>query len=62
MSRWTHSICERCWLVREGLRPPLRLNLAESETCCFCGKPTQEGIYVREDPNKAQHCAHREAP
>jgi len=52
MSTWTHNICDDCWAKREPGRLAHRLCEAGMTTCCFCGKPTKGGIYVREDPTK----------
>lgn len=57
--RWDHAICDGCWKKREPGRDPVRLKLMQCETCCFCGSPTVDGIFVREDPQKALcHGAH----
>jgi hypothetical protein len=52
MSRWTHAICDVCWVKREPGRQPFQIGagLREKEKCCFCGKPTWAGIYIRTDP------------
>jgi hypothetical protein len=49
-SRWTHAICVSCWKLRNGERDPVGLKDPEVETCCFCGKKTSSGVYVRFDP------------
>jgi hypothetical protein len=50
MSKWTHPICVECYVAREPGRAPIRVQDAPEETCCFCGKPTTDGIYCRADP------------
>jgi len=50
MADWTHAICRRCWKRREPERMPMCIVNPEEETCCFCGKKTNDGIYVRESP------------
>lgn len=51
-SKWTHPMCDQCWGERQPGRVPHRLveDVREDEVCCFCGKETRSGIYVREDP------------
>lgn len=46
---WTHSICDTCWIDREGFRVPVRIERS-LEVCCFCGHTHESGIYVRENP------------
>ena len=53
---WTHSICEGCWVIREGDRPPVR-GIGASERCCVCGNFTSDGIYFRENQKKLV-CSH----
>jgi hypothetical protein len=57
MSRWIHSICEDCYEEQEPGRKPVRVREPEEETCCFCGKPTTDGIFYRFDPSKLK-CEH----
>jgi len=47
--RWTHAICESCWVAREGSRSPVTVG-ENWEHCCFCGASTGGGIFVRADP------------
>ncbi len=49
-SRWTHAICEMCWIKRAGSRAAHRLERPELERCCGCGFATMSGIYQRADP------------
>lgn len=51
MSKWNHSICDRCWEKKEPNREPVRVVDAERELCCYCGFSHKSGIYVRADPN-----------
>lgn len=53
--KWTHAICEPCWRKREPGRTPVRVLVGQEESCCFCGDPTREGIYVRSN-NKGLLC------
>lgn len=52
MSRWTHAICLQCWDEKNPDRIPHRVvgGLEIMDECCFCGKATAAGIYVRVDP------------
>jgi hypothetical protein len=52
VSEWTHSICERCWLHRHGGRVPtsLQADYRILESCCFCDRKHESGIYLRHDP------------
>ncbi len=54
MSRWNHSICEECWNKRHPDREPVRIREEYRDEkpipCCYCSRPHQSGIYVRDDP------------
>lgn len=51
LNTWTHAMCDACWNARRSPDyPPVRMVDPETETCCWCGQPTDSGIYVREDP------------
>lgn len=54
---WTHAICDDCWDKKNPDRPSPRSNVGEMELCCYCGKKTRSGIYVRGNPKDAPHCA-----
>lgn len=48
---WTQPICVTCWNIHNPNRLAHTMaEVCETETCCYCGKPTTSGIYVREDP------------
>ena len=49
---WTQPICRACWYHRNPGRNPVQMTpeWRETEVCCWCGKDTTDGIYVREDP------------
>lgn len=57
MSEWTHPQCEACWIAANGtitedgaqVRRPVVMREAELEVCCFCGRYTIMGIFVRAD-------------
>ena len=49
---WTHPMCEECWDERNSDRSPYAVLDADLEMCCWCGRETQSGIYVREDPER----------
>ena len=53
MSRWSHAICDNCWVEGNPVEYPVRLVQPVRERCCFCGDETESGIYVREDPKTA---------
>lgn len=50
MSEGTHPMCQRCWRRLNDDRRPAAWLDAQRERCCWCGDPTDDGIYVREDP------------
>jgi len=53
MGGWTHSICFDCYHKEHGLdKEPCRVRDHEPVKCCFCGRWTIEGIFVRRDPDK----------
>ncbi len=58
---WTHSCCVGCWNLRNPDRATEGSRDGPLELCCFCGKVTKSGIYVRED-SRLLDCggAHRE--
>jgi hypothetical protein len=53
-SDWNHVICLPCWEKREPNRLPIAITNPHVERCCFCGKLTDSGIYVRESPLKVK--------
>lgn len=64
MSRWSHAICERCWIEQKAVwqelangikelvevRKPVLVQDPHVERCCFCDHLTIMGIYTRHDP------------
>lgn len=52
MSNRTHAMCIYCRNEREPAmaRDPAKYQSGEDDVCCFCGKPTDAGIYYRADP------------
>ena len=61
-SRWTHSLCKRCWDIHAGLdQPQLTVIERRAETCCGCGMKHDSGIFVRGNPKefrcKGEHAA-----
>jgi hypothetical protein len=50
MSRWSHSICAKCWYKRNPDQEPHRLVNRHVEICCYCGEQHFSGIYVRDNP------------
>jgi hypothetical protein len=61
-SDWTHNCCFDCWNKREPNRQPVcdktLVPRGIALICCWCGIPTQSGIYVREDPTVMPNCQH----
>lgn len=51
MSKWTHAICAECWCDKNPDREATRLVHTVVERCCFCGRETPHGIYVRHSPD-----------
>lgn len=51
MSKWLHSICDRCWKKRSPDFEPHRLVDADEERCCFCGSAHYGGIFIRLSPD-----------
>lgn len=52
---WTQPCCEECWVERNPGREPVRLRVAELETCVYCGRNVRSGIYVRVNPATVPH-------
>ena len=55
-SPWTHAVCGFCWdfLCAEAGRigrEPVRVIASRIVPCCRCGEPTDQGIFVRRDPD-----------
>lgn len=48
--KWTHSICDLCWKEKYPDREPVKLTDDDLQDCCFCGRFTRSGIYVRHEP------------
>jgi len=49
-SKWTHSICQKCWDEMNPGRVAIKATGADLEKCCFCGMLHDSCIYVRRDP------------
>lgn len=47
----THAMCLACWEKRSPKHAPNRANITEQieELCCYCGMPTRDKIYVRDE-------------
>ncbi len=59
---WDHLMCAACWNADEGniasgVNNALEGANSEAEPCCYCGKDTTSGIWVRHDPAKIS-CRH----
>lgn len=50
MNKWTHAICMDCWMTKHPDRGPVKARDKVQETCCYCGRATLDGIYVRANP------------
>jgi hypothetical protein len=50
MTRWTHAVCDECWLEKEPYTEPVRLREPRFDYCGFCARRTESGIYTRCDP------------
>lgn len=59
-SVWTHCMCDECWRQNRPGEQPMRLAKHEFETCCYCGRMTDSGIYVRDYPGAPAWCNHHE--
>jgi hypothetical protein len=48
-----HACCGECWFTKHATKaaegPPTRVP-NDVSTCCWCGKKTVAGIYLRGDP------------
>ncbi len=63
MSKWNHNMCDDCWGEQNpNGREPIRIVTRIVENCCYCGRETISGIYVRDDPEalscKGEHAEH----
>lgn len=50
VSDWTHAVCDDCWDDKHPDRLSPRAGTGEIEHCCYCGRHTVSGIYLRDDP------------
>lgn len=48
---WTQPICEDCWKKMYGQRQSIKIREADQEQCCMCGHNTNDGIYIRANPD-----------
>lgn len=63
MAGWTQPICAARWNQDYGSQGKGRIidvdvdevGLADSVNCCYCGKPTKSGLWVRIDPSTVPH-------
>lgn len=44
-------MCNRCWYDTKPGREPVKVRDPKAERCCFCGRMTAYGVYVRRDPD-----------
>ena len=52
MSGWTHAMCSACWNKRHPNKQVRKDDATDPVMCCFCGKDSFSGIYIREAPSK----------
>jgi hypothetical protein len=57
---WSQPCCDPCFMQLATGRHPVRLLVAEHETCVYCGHGTDSGIYVRVNPHDSSIPDHRE--
>ena len=59
MAEWTHLMCADCWNSRHhgDERKAVEGANSEPEPCCFCGKETTSGLYIRHDGRELE-CVH----
>lgn len=52
MVEWTHQVCSICWTRshQPGATAPRGKESGEIGVCCFCGRLTNSGIFVQENP------------
>lgn len=55
MAGWTHAVCEACWQYLHPNRRPVRVKDSGRARCCYCGRSTVSGIFVRDDPGLTPH-------
>ena len=60
MGQWNHTQCFDCFQRERPDIEPVRVKDHEPEVCCFCGRMTIDGIFVRRDPGKMT-CTHEES-
>ncbi len=52
-SKWTHTICMPCFMRVTGKTEAVTMTwdpTNDIEMCCWCGRETVSGIYLRADP------------
>ena len=52
---WNQPICNACWTRRHPERMPVRVRERTVETCAYCGRETDSGIYVRDNPDRVPY-------
>lgn len=52
MSAWMHGCCVTCWNIfrMEPKKDADTMTTCAPEVCCWCGRVTTAGIYLRGDP------------
>ncbi len=57
MTDWTHGICAACWNAQQPESPAEEICVSDADVCCWCGRVTAGGIYLRADGRELPHCA-----
>lgn len=53
--KWTWPICSNCYDDLFPGRQPVRLIDPDDEICSECGITTDDGIYIRRNPNEVTY-------
>lgn len=56
-----HPCCDACWAETHFGNVPSRAVSLTQETCCFCRRLTNSGIFVQADPDELK-CYDLHAP
>lgn len=50
---WSQPCCQECWEKMRGDMTPCKVKDPPKETCVYCNRLTDLGIYIRIDPSTA---------
>jgi hypothetical protein len=61
---WTQPVCIDCFKQWNRGRKPVQIkaDMRRTETCCYCGKVNEDGVYIRVDPNSVKFPTEEEIP